>query len=132
MNGAKKIIPDTNILLRYLLQDHDEHYHEAEAFFEKVRNGETEAIVLESVLVETVYVLNKYYAVPREAIADTLKDLLRYKGVSMHDREKMMKALDLYALDVVEMVDCLLAVHGREKGSSVLTFDKKLMKLCKK
>lgn len=53
-------LPDTNVLLRYLLKDDPEQFSRAEEFFERIREGKERAILLEGVLVECLYVLTKH------------------------------------------------------------------------
>lgn len=64
MTGQVKRIPDTNIILRYLLKDDHQLFKRASELFEKVRIGDEKVIILESVFVECVYVLKKFYQVP--------------------------------------------------------------------
>ena len=53
-------LPDTNVILRYLLADVPEQFTTAKEFFEKVRTGVEPAVISESVLVECLYVLTKF------------------------------------------------------------------------
>ena len=129
MSARKKRIPDTNVIIRYLFRDVPAQYDEAEVFFEAVRTGRQQAIVLESVLVECLYILDKFYHVPRAAAADSLAGLLRYKGVIAQDEDCLLEALNLYASGALDPVDCLLAAHARKAGIEVFTFDRKLKRL---
>ena len=129
MKKDASVLPDTNVLLRYLLNDVPEQYQESFAFFEKVRTGEEEAELLESVIVEAVYILTKFYNVPRIAAAESLKGILLYKGVINSDQEQMLAALGMYADSSFDIVDCILAV--KSKGRVLFTFDKKLKKQVK-
>lgn len=72
MPKSGDILPDTNVLLRYLLRDDAAQYAKAEAFFADIRIGKEKAVILESVLVECVYILIKFYKVPRGETADIL------------------------------------------------------------
>jgi predicted nucleic-acid-binding protein len=54
---SASVLPDTNVVLRYLLKDVPDQFARAEQFFEEVRTGKTKAVMLESVLVECVYIL---------------------------------------------------------------------------
>lgn len=123
-------LPDTNFILRYLLRDVEEQFSQAEAFFENVRSGKTVALVVESVLVECIYILGKHYGVPRADIAASLANLLLYKGVANSDKQLLIKALALFAESSLDPVDCILATRATEMGNSVLTFDKALKKMC--
>ncbi len=44
MRGKNKALPDTNVVLRYLLQDNKEQFEEAEQIFDTVREGAIQAV----------------------------------------------------------------------------------------
>lgn len=126
MTPSSETLPDTNVVLRYLLADVLEQFTEAEAFFEKVRTGSKRALLLESVVVECVYVLIKYYQVPKERVVATLTELLQYKGVINPDKDALIAGLRLYGDNALDVVDCLLLARARHLGQEIFTFDKKL------
>lgn len=121
-------LPDTNSILRYLLGDSKDLYERAQGFFENVRTGESAALVLESVLVECVYVLSKYYGVPRQEVAESLKGLMGYRGITNNDKNELLEALTLYGSTKLDVVDCILCVKAKNYGLSLFTFDKELAK----
>lgn len=51
------LVLDTNVILRYLLNDHPQQFQMAEAIMAKVISGEVTAYILDCVLAECVYVL---------------------------------------------------------------------------
>jgi predicted nucleic-acid-binding protein len=110
-------------VLRYLLRDHEAHYAQASAFFEAVREGNRQALLLEGVLVECVYVLTKFYAVPRAEAASNLHALLLYKGMRNPDRQELLNALKRYATTKIDIVDCILLAKGAAPDTEVLSFD---------
>lgn len=122
-------IPDTNVVLRYLLDDEPALAEKAKAFFDKVKRGEADAIILESVVAECVYVLSKHYEAPRERIAESLIAILRYKGIANSDQEALIAALSLYASKSLHIVDCILYAKAAAAHGELMTFDKQLTKL---
>jgi predicted nucleic acid-binding protein len=100
----KTILVDANTILRYLLKDVPELYEKAEALFKKVRTGEQRVEITEGMLAEAVYVLLKYYRVPKPEVVETLNAFLLYK------------------------VDCLLAARAKVRKLDLFTFDKELLK----
>lgn len=118
--------PDTNFILRYLLRDNEAHFTEANDFFEKVRTGRQSVHISEAVLVESLYVLTKYYAVSRPDSAKSLSGLFHYKGVINSDKESLLKGLELFSSTSHDPVDCILAGHSVIDGVIVMTFDKAL------
>jgi predicted nucleic-acid-binding protein len=131
MRKPKAKLPDTNTILRYLLKDHEEFYSRAADFFEAVRTGKELALVLESVLVECVYVLTRYYRIPRGETATILSGLLGYKGVVNDDRQELTDALTLFAESKMDVVDCVLFAKSRSYSLTLYTFDKELAGMAK-
>ncbi|MBF0472294.1 MAG: PIN domain-containing protein [Nitrospirae bacterium] len=130
MISINKKIPDTNVIIRYLLKDHEEHFKIAHEFFESVKSGNTKIIINECVIAECVYVLLKIYNVPKDNIVSNLKILLSYKGVKNIDREELIEALTLFNIYNIDIVDCILCAKAKKLGMELFTFDKELMKRC--
>ena len=118
-----KII-DANIILRYLLNDHDELSAKAATIIE-----DNEVLLPNKVIVEVVYVLEKVYNVKNEEICDTLLALFKYKNFTVDDFEVLKEALLLFSRRRIDFVDTLLYAYNKVKGYQVFTFDKKLKKL---
>jgi predicted nucleic-acid-binding protein len=123
MPRPKVVLPDTNVVLRYLLRDHEAHYVRASEFFDAVREGSRQAVLLEGVLVECVHVLTKFYEVPRSEAAANLRGLLQYKGICNPDREELLDALKRYAESRIDFVDCILLAKSDAGHDEVFSFD---------
>lgn len=121
-------LPDTNFILRYLLRDNETHFAEASEFFEKVRIGKTAAVLCESVLIECLYVLTKYYKVPRLEATQSLHGIMIYKGIANSNRAVLTRTLELYAETNLDPVDCLLASLAACEGHEVRSFDQALIR----
>lgn len=125
-------LPDTNYILRYLLHDNERQFAETNDYFELVRTGKASALLLESVVVECLYILTKHYHVPRAKAAASLSGILLYKGITNLDRDTLVKALTLFGEGTLDPVDCLLAAKSAADGLTLLTFDKSLAKCASK
>lgn len=128
MKDPAKRLPDTNTILRYLLGDEPRLYEKAAKIFEKVRTGEEKVVILESVLVECVYVLTKFYKVPKKEATAKLQELLRYRGVMNDDRDELIEALSTFAeKSSLDIVDCILCAKAKKSNMSLFTFDEALI-----
>ena len=121
-------IPDTNTILRYLLDDHPELSAKARVFWESVRESRLSAVLTEGVLMEAVYVLSKFYKVPRIEAVERLSGLLRYAGLSQEPAGIFPDALALFGQGGLDFVDCLLVVRERTGRGAVFTFDRPLVR----
>ena len=121
-------LPDTNTILRYLLQDHPELSARANEYWESVREGNTSAVLTEGVVMECVYVLQRFYKVPREKITHQINTLLSYKGLRKEGIIVFSKALEIYQLKNIDFVDCLLVAMEIAGLGSVFSFDNDIKK----
>ena len=129
MRKPVRSLPDTNILIRYLTRDDESLYVRAKEFFDKVKEGSTRAIILESVIAECIYVLTKIYKVPKNKAAESLIDILRYKGIANDDQKELILALALFSERNIDIVDCILCVKAAGPDTSLFSFDSELNKM---
>jgi predicted nucleic-acid-binding protein len=132
MPRKAEMLPDTNVVLRYLLRDIPEQFTQAADFFEQVRTGGKKVVFLESVLVECIYILTRYYNVPKKEAAEALAGLMHYKGVVNSDKAALSSALALYGENNLDPVDCVLLARARHDAMQVFSFDKALVKAAAK
>jgi len=81
MPRKKALILDTNVILRFLLGDAPELYEKAYRVFQRVEEGKLEVLLSDVILSECVWVLEKFYGIPREQIAKKLLMFLQADAV---------------------------------------------------
>lgn len=118
-----KLLVDTNVVLRYLLRDNEEH---AQVAKELVEGG---AFLLPEVLMETSHVLRSFYEVDRQNIATQLLIVLDW--VEMERKAVMIRAVEIFAKTKLDFVDCILVAYHELENVEVFSFDKKLNKQLK-
>ena len=131
MKKQTKSLPDTNTIIRYLVKDDLNLYKKAKEFFDKVKDGSTKAVILESVVAECIYVLMKIYQVPRDRVVGSLVDILHYKGIANEDQKELVRALTLFADHGIDIVDSILCTKATSSGASLFSFDEELNKIAK-
>ena len=129
MAATERLLPDASTILRYLLSDDPDLSAKAVDFWEAVREGSRVAFIREGVLLECVYVLQRFYKVPRAAITEKLRGLLSYKGLVATEGELLDASLEFYGRENLDYVDCLLAVSELRGEGKVFSFDRKLKKV---
>ena len=127
MKKNNKYLLDTNIILRYLLKDNIEQYQKLEIVFDKIRTDEKKAIIPEGVLAECVYVLEKFYKVPKKELSTQLAGILYYKGIINPDKEALIYALNYFQTKNLDIVDCILISIAKFNHFEILSLDKKLL-----
>ncbi len=131
MKKPARSLPDTNTIIRYLIKDNYALYTKAKSFFDKVKNGDEKAVILESVIAECIYVLTKIYQVPKDKASNRLIDILHYKGIANDDQKELIRALALFAEKDIDIVDSILCAKAVDSGDILFSFDKELNRVAK-
>jgi len=122
MSSKRKLV-DTNLIVRYLVQDHEKHAKAAGKLFDACDRGEVVIVMLPTVLAECVFVLESFYEHPRRDIVAALGRLIASPGVEISGVEIHLDALHRYQKTRVHFVDCLIAATSTAQDISVATFD---------
>ena len=117
-----KVIFDTNMILRYLLSDNPIMYEKSKQL---LKQGNV-WVTLE-VIAEVFYVLRKVYSLDRQIISDKVRDFT--KLVKCNKDAVLNLAIDTYATNNLDFVDCILYAYSKIDGFEIATFDKKLLHL---
>ncbi len=125
---SKRRLVDTNLIVRYLVQDHEKHARAAGKLFDACDRGDLEIVVLPVVLAECVFVLESFYRHPRADIASALRRLISSPGVEISEVTVHLDALNRYQGSKAHFVDCLLAANAVAKSMPVSTFDQDFRK----
>ena len=124
---SKRRLVDTNLIVRYLVQDHEKHAKAAGRLFDACDRGDVVIVVLPAVLAECVFVLESFYEHPRGDIASALGRLISSPGVEI-DAAIHLDALDRYRKTKVHFVDCLIAATAATENMPVASFDQDFRK----
>ena len=120
---SSRRLVDTNLIVRYLVQDHDKHARAAAKVFDACDRSDVVVVVLPAVLAECVLVLESFYRRPRAAIASALGSLISSPGVEIDEVTVHLDALNRYKGSKIHFVDCLIAATAVAKNVPVSTLD---------
>ncbi len=119
---------DTSVLLRHYLQDHEDQSPRAKALIRDILRGERSVQIADTVVFETVYVLEKSYRVPRALIRDLLQEFLDMPGVLLPGKRIYRAVFANYTARLgLSFADCFhleLAKHLAQ--GNVIAFDRKM------
>jgi predicted nucleic-acid-binding protein len=125
---SKRRLVDSNLIVRYLVQDHEKHAKAAGKLFDACDRGDVVIVMLPAVLAECVFVLESFYEHPRGDITSALGRLISSPGVEMDGAAIHLDALDRYRKTKVHFVDCLIAATAATENLPVASFDQGLRK----
>ncbi len=121
---------DTNVIVRFLVGDHEEHLKQSIVYFKAIEKGELEVEILESVLMEALFVLTKFYKLPRQEIVSDLKAILNLDGVVNQNKLILFEALTLHDIKNIDFVDALICSKSKLEGYGKISFDRDVTEKC--
>lgn len=120
---------DTNVLVRFLVQDDHEQAELATSVIDQLTD-EARGFVSREVLLELVWVLERSYRLGRAEIAVALDGLLSATELDIEGSDEVAPALELYRNDGFGFADLMIAGAARRAGAAELvTFDRKAARL---
>jgi predicted nucleic-acid-binding protein len=120
---SKRRLVDTNLIVRYLVQDNERQAEAAGKLFDACDRGDVVVVMLPVVLAECVFVLESFYEQSHNAIASALGLLISSPGVEIGDVAIYLDALDRYRKTKVHFVDCLIAATAAAENVPLASFD---------
>jgi len=122
---------DTNVIVRLLLEDNKEQLKVVKKYFEEARKGKLQIRLPLFIIIETAHILHSFYSIPKNEICDQLIKVILITYLGVDQREIVIKALRLYKVSNIDLVDCMLFAIAEGQNAEVLSFDKDFKKLAK-
>jgi predicted nucleic-acid-binding protein len=120
---------DTNVLVRFLVEDDAEQTGRAAALIEAAIARDERLYVAEIVLCELVWVLAGAYRCRRSEIAPLLAELTRARHLRLENSDRVVRAIRAYRDSKGDFADYLIREAARESGcTAVATFDRALLR----
>ena len=124
----KKYLLDTNVLLRFLLDDHPEPSVATARLFQQAADEKCLLILTDLGIAEAVWVLTSYYKLERQKVAESLAKLLLKAGVQCPTLEPVLDALARFKATNCDFFNCYLAAQAASSGVAIASFDKDFRK----
>jgi predicted nucleic-acid-binding protein len=115
---------DTNVLVRYIMQDDPKQSPLATALVESL-SAEVPGFVTQVSVVELCWVLSSAYGLDRAQLVAALDGLLRSKEIVVEAAEIVWKALRVFQGGRADFADCLIERAAATAGCTrTMTFDR--------
>jgi len=121
---------DTNILIRYLTQDHPAQSAKATEILERRLTQNNPGFVSVVAMVETVWVLDRAYGLTTQEIATAVERLLQVEALAIENEQEVFTAMIALKRGRGSFADALIAELGARVGCTrTMTFDRKAVRL---
>ncbi|RKX37446.1 MAG: PIN domain-containing protein [Verrucomicrobia bacterium] len=120
---------DTNVLVRYIVQDDPEQARLATRALEAQCTAKSPGRINVIVLCELIWVLARGYGYGRQVVSLVIRRILSSPELLVEEDEAVWKALKVYEQGTADFSDYLLGLLNHRAGASpTLTFDRKAAK----
>lgn len=127
------VVVDTNVILRWLLNDDPARSLRAADFWQTVVRGEQSVFIAESVFAETVFALQHHFGIDRVAIRHHLVGLVGIRDVEAANAPILIDALAFYeSTRALSFIDALALAHAKHRRQPLMSFDQALNKAAKR
>lgn len=114
---------DTNVLVRYIMQDDPRQALKASKLVESLTATAPGFVTLVTV-VELFWVLSGAYGLTREQLVEAFDALIRAKQLVVEQKDQVVRALRVYGTSSADFPDCLIERTAQAAGcEKVMTFD---------
>lgn len=119
---------DTNVLVRYLVQDDPEQSAQSTLLIEQECNLSSPGYLSNIVLCELVWVLTGAYKYDKNLVIEVMEQILVTTELLVENENVVRKAINDYKIGSADFSDYLIVNNNQQSGcSKTYTFDKKLL-----
>ncbi len=114
---------DTNVLVRHLIGDPPKLATRATDYI----RGESDLLVADLIVAETIYVLESFYEVSRPEISESMRALIVMESVRVVDAPLLLRAVEIYEYDRLDFAEAYLIASAESTGvMRVASFDRSI------
>lgn len=118
---------DTNVIVRYIMQDDPDQSRQATDLIEGNLSGDEPGFIALLALAEILWVLKTVYRIPKAGLVTVVEGLLATRQLRIEQSELVFRALRAYRVGNGDFSDALIAMTGKANGcDAVLTFDREV------
>ncbi len=117
---------DTNVLIRHLTGDPPAQARRATALLAEAN----ELLVPDLIVAEVVFVLESFYEVERERVAELVRAVIGFPAIVVVDAPLLLRALEIYEVDRLDFAEAYLVASAEATGvKTIASFDRAIDKV---
>lgn len=126
MESLRRVVIDTNLLVRYLTGDDPRKAKAVDNLLSKAERGELKILVPSIVIAELVWVLESFYQMHSTEIAELIEAVLNTPGIEVTEKSIIASTLKLYRTKNMDLIDAWIIEFAKDRGiKTIYNFDRK-------
>ena len=114
---------DTKVLIRHLTGDPPAQARRTTAFL----RAADELFLPDLIVAEVVYVLESFYEVERERVAELVRAVIGYPAIVVVDASLLLRALEVYEVEQIDFEEAYLVASAEVTGvDTIVSFDREI------
>lgn len=123
-----RIFIDTNVFLRFLLDEDSEQHRDSVKLFAAIAEGKFSPYTSNIVVAEITHVLTRIYKQPKSIVLSSIEKLLTIRNLTIIEKTNTKDAVKLYKTFSMKFGDCLIATQV-PNGVTLVTYDTDFLKV---
>lgn len=124
----KKIFIDTNLWVRFFIEDNQEQFDQTKSLLAQVEKGNFRVYTSTIVLLELQFVLQKLYHLSFEKTIEIFEIICKIRNITIIEKTNLDLAIKFLKLYKIKFPDCLIASQ-LPKDAILVSFDEELSKI---
>ena len=120
---------DTNIFLRFFLNDHKTHSPAANRLFKEANKGKISLITNSLIVAEIIFTLDSFYKLSKQNIIEKIHAIMFFEGLEITEKNILIHAISIYEKKNIDFIDAYSASFALENRIDVCSFDRDFDKI---
>lgn len=119
------IFIDTNIFIRFFVNDGTQEHKIVEKFFNKLVVSDTKYMTSTMVIAEIIWVLEKYYKMEKKNVCENIRLILDTPNILIKEKYILHNAIETFKKQNIDFIDAYNYAYALKNGSSkIISYDK--------
>jgi len=115
---------DTNVFLRFLLNDHKTQSPAANKLFKEAGKGKITLTTSSLIMAEMVFTLDSFYKLSKQEIIKKVHAILFFEGLKITEKNILIQAITFYEKKNIDFIDAYGAAFALENKIDICSFDR--------
>ena len=120
----KTLFVDTNVFLRFLLNDHKTQSPAANKLFKEAGKGKITLTTSSLIMAEMVFTLDSFYKLSKQEIIKKVHAILFFEGLKITEKNILIQAITFYEKKNIDFIDAYGAAFALENKIDICSFDR--------